>query len=67
MSRCAARLRHLRPAIPHADAAQVATVAFDSAKDLHPEEAAQVFIEVLNAGVPVHDLKRWLRPKEAPR
>lgn len=62
-SRFTVRLRSLRPSLGELDAAEVAQVAFDSASDLEPEEAAAVFGEILNARVPVHDLKRWMTKK----
>ncbi|MDP3822812.1 MAG: hypothetical protein Q8R33_15175 [Burkholderiales bacterium] len=60
------RLRELRPSLIEQEAAEVAQVAFDSASDLEPEDAAAVFGEILNARVPVHDLKRWMTKKESP-
>lgn len=65
-SRCTTRLRELRPSLTEQDAAEVSQVAFDSASDLEPEDAAAVFGEILNARVPVHDLKRWMTKKESP-
>lgn len=65
-SRCIARLLELRPPLTEQEAAEVAQVAFDSASDLEPEDAAAVFGEILNARVPVHDLKRWMTKKESP-
>jgi hypothetical protein len=62
--RFAARLRELRPSVTE-EAIEVGLVAFDRASDLDPDDAAGVFVEILNAGVPVHDLKRWT--KESPR
>lgn len=66
VSRFTARLRELRPSLIEQEAAEVAQVAFDSASDLEPEDAAAVFGEILNARVPVHDLKRWMTKKESP-
>lgn len=66
--RFAARLRELRPSVPDVEAAEVAEVAqvaFTAANDLEPEEAAAVFGEILDARVPVHDLKRWMTRKES--
>lgn len=51
-------------AIGHVDV--VAQLAFDSASDLAPEEAAAVFAEILDARVPVHDLKRWMTSEDSP-
>lgn len=62
----AARLRELRSSVSDREALEVAQLAFDSASDLAPEEAAVVFAEILNARVPVHDLKRWMTRAESP-
>lgn len=64
--RFTAHLRELRPSLIEKEAAEVAQVAFGSASDLEPEAAAAVFGEILNARVPIHDLKRWMTKKESP-
>jgi hypothetical protein len=61
IERFSARLRELQPLISQAQALEVASVASQSASDMEPEEAAVEFLDVLNAGVPVKDLKRWLQ------
>ena len=67
VQRFSVRLRELQPVLREEDAAQVAHVAFHSANDLDPAEAAEVFAEILAASVPVHDLKRWIKVKEGAR
>ncbi|MEQ1684181.1 MAG: hypothetical protein ABL916_11065 [Burkholderiaceae bacterium] len=64
--RFAARLGELRPPVAGGEAMEVAQLAFGSANDLAPEEAAAVFAEILDARVPVHDLKRWMTREESP-
>lgn len=66
VGRFALRLRELRPSLPDHEVADVAQVAFESASDLEPEEAAAVFGEILNARVPIPDLKRWMTKKDSP-
>jgi hypothetical protein len=59
--RFSARLRELQPLISQEQALEVASVASQGAIDMEPEVAAVEFLDVLNAGVPVKDLKRWLQ------
>jgi hypothetical protein len=61
LRRCEARLRELRPSLVDKEAEIVARLAFGTGSDLDPEEAAAVYAEILDAGVPVADLKRWMR------
>ena len=56
----AARLRELRPSLEADEANEVAVVAFDTASDMDPEDAAEVFGDILNAKVPVQELRRWV-------
>jgi len=60
MERFCARLHELRPRIGHDQVLGVASGAFNVAGDIEPEEAAVVFVEILDAGVPPADMKRWL-------
>jgi len=61
-----ARLHELRPSTRDEELIQAALVAFDTANDLDPNDAAAVFTEILNAGVPAHDLKRWMGKRGGP-
>jgi hypothetical protein len=65
LRQCEAHLRLLRPSLSAHDAEVVALLAFGSAADLVPEDAAAVYAEVLAAGVPVGDLKRWMKAAAA--
>lgn len=67
VARFVARLRNLRGSLPVDEAKDVALIAFETAGDLTPEDAAVVFGEILDAKVPIHDLRRWTRSKKAPR
>ena len=58
--RFALRLGELQPLLSGAQCADVATAAFQSSKDLEPEDAAIVFSEILDASVPLNDLNRGL-------
>ena len=61
LRRCEAHLLGLRPSLSAHEVDVVALLAFGSGSDLVPEDAAAVYAEVLAAGVPVADLKRWMR------
>lgn len=58
--RFCARLHELRPRIGDKQRLDLASGAFKVADDIEPEEAAVVFAEILDAGVPLADMKRWL-------
>ena len=66
LRRCEARLHELRPSLAVSDVAVVAMLAYGTASDLAPEEAAAVYGEILAAGVPVLDLKRWMKGAARP-
>jgi hypothetical protein len=60
-ARCfVARLLQLRPSLTETEASEVALVAFETASDIEPHDAAEVFGGVLDAKVPIHDLRRWV-------
>ena len=60
MRRFADCLLALRPSTGREAAHEVAHAAFMVASDMVPDDAAEVFCDVLNANVPVHDLRRWM-------
>lgn len=68
IERFSARFRKLQLLLSDKQTSDVASAAFESASDIEPEEAAVVFGEIMDAGVPLEDLKRWttLRTKDAP-
>jgi hypothetical protein len=56
----ATRFRLLQPLTSQAQAVEVASAAFPSSNDLHPEDAALVFSEIVDASVPLNQLNRKL-------
>jgi len=67
VQRFAARFGELQPMVSAEQSSEVAAAAFANANDLEPEEAAQVFSEILDASVPLNDLNRAYTRKERPR
>lgn len=61
IERFATRLRESRPLISQQQAVDVASAAFTTANDIEPEDAAEVFGEIVDANVPVDELTSWLR------
>jgi hypothetical protein len=51
----------LQRLVSHEESIEVALTAFSNASDIEPEEAAVVYSEILDAGVPPKDFSRWPR------
>lgn len=60
VQRFAAHFRVLQPLRNDAQCIEIAVAAHPSSNDLSPEDAAGVFSEILDAKVPVSELRGWL-------